>query len=260
MSRSTSALMIKDLTVKDLRTIIREETTTVFEELKTRIANVEEKVGQALELQAKVSAIETSLQFNADQLQDIEREKLPALKSELDDVASALTLRMLDLEVHRRKWSITIHGMKGNPGEDEAVTRQKCVDLAKDHLQVPDACAADLAACHRLSQSQDAGVILRFVDLSKRNKWLAGARHLRGHPDRINICPDLPPLLRPLKTQLLDARKAMPPAQKSKTSLRYLAQWPYVEMATSGGGPRVQHTTPLKQIVRSALDLGKWQK
>ena len=43
----------------------------------------------------------------------------------------------MDLDVHRRKWSLSIHGLKGEASEDEEVTRDACVKLAKIILVSP---------------------------------------------------------------------------------------------------------------------------
>ena len=134
----------------------------------------------------------------------------------------------MDLYVHRRKWSLTIHGLKGEAGEDEEVTRDACVKLAKDHFAISDAAATDFAACHRLSKQAGSGIIMGFRDLSTHNSWLGNATKLCDHPDAISISPDLPPVLRPMKKELLAKRKYMPQSERSKYNLRYLRQWPYI--------------------------------
>ena len=72
--------------------------------------------------------------------------------------------------MHRIKWNIMVHGVSGAENEDEDVTRGKCVKLAQPHMHLPDTTAADFAACHHLKRDEDAAIILRFVDLSKRDK------------------------------------------------------------------------------------------
>ena len=81
-------------------------------------------------------------------------------------IATALEFQTLDLDVHRRKWSLTFQGLEGVAGESEVVTRKACISLAKASLGVKDAKEEDLAACHRLKREANAGVILRFRDLS----------------------------------------------------------------------------------------------
>ena len=146
--------------------------------------------------------------------------QMPALTSHAEKVATALALQTLDLDVHRRKWSLTIQGIKGDAGEEDAVTRKACVDLARNHLGIADANEKGFSACHRLNKRKDAGIIIRFQDLSRRNEWLDGAKNLRTHTERISISPDLPPVLRHLKTELLQKRKDMSPEHKKKSYVK----------------------------------------
>ena len=124
---------------------------------------------------------------------------------------------------------------KGQLDTETYSNNQACVALARDHLQVDSASDTDLAACHRLSKRADSGIIVRFKDLKQRNAWLSGAKNLKNHPDKISVSQDLPPVLRTLKTELLGKRKDLPPPQKSKSNLRYLKSWPYIELKTGTG-------------------------
>ena len=151
--------------------------------------------------------------------------------NELSFVKRALVARM---------WVMGIMGSHNlgpiKPADEvEDETRAACVALARDYLQVDNASDTDLAACHRLSKRADSGVIVRFKDLKQRNLWLSGAKHLKNHSDKISVSQDLPPVLRSLKTELLGKRKNLPPPQKSKSNLRYLKSWPYIELKTGTG-------------------------
>ena len=106
-----------------------------------------------------------------------------------EEVATGLALQTMDLDVHRRKWTLTIHGLKGEAVEDEEVTRDASVKLAQDHLGIPDAASTDFATCHRLSKYASSGIILRFRELSTRNTWPGNAKELRHHFDAISISP-----------------------------------------------------------------------
>ena len=115
-------------------------------------------------------------------------------------------MQTLDLYMHWHKWGLTIQGLKGLDEEKECDTLEACVTLAKDHLQIPNAAVTDFSACDRLSTKANAGIILWFRDLQQRNQWLENAKNLKNHQDRIGISPDLPPVLRPLKTELFKKR------------------------------------------------------
>ena len=246
---------LAELTTENLRKIVREEITIVISGFDERLSRVEEQIGKALELGTKVAALEAAADFTGKQLEDLQKISLPSIQEAMEKIATDLALRQLDQEVHYRKWSVTIHGIPGAAGESGATTRQKCVDLAKEYLRVPDADPSHLSACHRLSQKSNAGIIVRFLDLDRRNEWLAGARFLRDHPTKANISPDLPPVLRPLKTELLDARKTLPPDQKSRSSVRFLPEWPYVAMVTAGGGPKKYPSISKREIVSRIVNL-----
>ena len=226
---------ITDLTINDLRRLIREEVkSTIKDEVDTlsaRLGNKEQQMQILTDLKDTVNAVETSITHTSERIDDIFRNSLPALARHINEVATGLALQTMDLDVHRRKWTLTIHGLKGEAGEDEEVTRDACVKLAQDHLGIPNAASTDFAACHRLSKHASSGIIMRFRDLSTRNTWLGNAKELRHHSDTISISPDLPPALRPMKKELLAKRKDMPQAQRSKYNLRYLRQWPYVVLS-----------------------------
>ena len=111
-----------------------------------------------------------------------------------------------------------------------------------------------MASCHRLKQTANAPIILRFTDIAQRNAWLFGAKNLRDgpHPDNVSLSPDMPPVLRELKTQLLNIRKDMPAEQRKLCSVRYLAQWPYTELKVHGQGVK-QHAISRASIVEKVL-------
>ena len=137
---------------------------------------------------------------------------------------------MLDMEVHDRKWSLIIAGLEGEKGESEKTTRQKCIRLAKE-IGVSDAESTSISACHRLNHaSANAGIIMRFNDLAQREAWLTKARNLRTVNEAVNFSPDLPPVLRKLKKELLDIRKVMSTDEKRLTRVKHTPRWPYVKL------------------------------
>ena len=42
-------------------------------------------------------------------------------------------MNILDLDTHRRKWSLIVNGLQGNPGETEMETRAKVRTFAMDN-------------------------------------------------------------------------------------------------------------------------------
>ena len=239
----------------EIKAVVREQTEASTKVLVTDpMARLEQQLAQINDLVTKVSAVETAMQFTSKRMDDLEKVALPALASHVEQVASALALQTLDIDVHRRKWSLTVQGLKGDPDEDDADTRRACVRLVRQHLDIEDAAEADFAACHRLSRKKDAGIILRFRDLSQRNKWLLGGRKLKNIQDNISICPDLPPVLRPMKTELLQKRKYLPQEKKKNSHIKYLRQWPYVEL-TIPSSPKVRPSHQVSDIVSNVLGI-----
>ena len=204
-------------------------------DIKSKMCSIDAQLKHTLAIKETVEAVEKAVDYTSSRLDDIYKVSLPALTKHVEQVAVGLAMQTLDLDVHRRKWTLTIQGLKRPADEVEDETRAACVALARDYLQVDNASDTDLAACHRLSKRADSGVIVRFKDLKQRNLWLSGAKHLKNHSDKISVSQDLPPVLRSLKTELLGKRKNLPPPQKSKSNLRYLKSWPYIELKTGTG-------------------------
>ena len=65
---------------------------------------------------------------------------------------------------------------------------RKTIDFAKNMLKVPAPYTPNekqLAACHRLKQSDNASIIVLFVDLSERNAWLNCGKNLKTASNEI---------------------------------------------------------------------------
>ena len=223
---------LKDELLVNIRETIRQE----IQPLVDRFDRMEKEIHVSSAIKTQVSEMGESLEFLSRRLDDVSNTTLPTLTTHVERVATALALQTLNIDVHRRKWSITIQGLKIAAGEEDEDTRAACVKLAKDKLAIADASVVDFAAYHRLSRKENAGVIARFRDLGMRKRWLTNAKNLRGLADDISISPDLPPpppppVLRPIKNELLTKRKSLKPDDKKKSHLKYLRQWPYVVLA-----------------------------
>ena len=245
--------MMKDMIQEDLKTLVRNELKIVVrEELGDRLDRMEQQLAMVTDLQAQMTGLESSLQFASKRIDDLYKTSLPTLAAHVERVSTALAMQTLDIDVHRRKWALTLQGLKGAAKEDEVDTRAACVKLARDTLEIENASVWDFAACHRLSQKADAGIIVRFNDLSKRNMWLANAKNLRGRANHISISPDVPPVLRPMKKDLLQKRKDLPPEDKRRSYIRYHRQWPYMDLAV-GNNRFVKSDVRKDTIIQSVL-------
>ena len=251
--RSSCGNEIRRHFTEEFRELIRNETKELIRaEIGGLLDNIETTLNSMQQIQTTIQGLETSMEFTSRRIDELEKSALPALAQHVERIATQLALQTLNLDVHSRKWSLTIHGLKGKANEDEDTTRKACVKLAKDHLSIADASVYDFAACHRLAPKDDAGVIVRFKDLQQRNTWLQNAKLLKSLKDNINISPDLPPILRPLKKELLHKRKNLTPNEKKGSIVRNLKQWPYVELKLING-PVIRPTTKPEDIVHSVL-------
>ena len=204
----------------------------------TQLANIDKALTQLVQINERIEGVEHAMQATSDRLENAITTMLPAITAHMSHLAEALARRQLELEVHRRKWNLVIHGIQGDAKEDGSVTRQTCIKFAKTVLKVPDAEATAFAACHRLSQKPNAGIILRFVDLAQRDSWISGTKHLKNYSGKVSISPDLPPVIRPLKDELMEARAKLPTDIKQKSRLKFLPQWPFVELRIQGQSPK----------------------
>ena len=247
--------------IQELRKSIREEVQTVFreevrtiikEELQNELADIRTKLTDLLDLKTTVDDLEKGAAFTAKRIDDIYAVSIPTITNYMHSIATQLAMQTLDIDMHRRKWNVLIQGINGVEDENEDVTRTKCASFARDTLELADASPSDFAACHRLKREKDAGIIVRFVDLNKRDKWLRSAKKLKGHEDKISISADIPPVLRPLRKELLLRRKRLDPESKKKAGVRYKSSWPYMELAIKDKQP-IPHEVPKESVVRNIL-------
>ena len=251
------------LTLDDVRTVIRqvlkEEITHRLDSLETKVSNLEKQLLELTALKATVSKHETkikevakSCEFSSNQISEIVDNKIPNLDKKFTELSTNMCLNILNLDTHRRKWTLIINGLHGNPGEPELETRNKVKHFAVNKLKVPGADSHLFSACHRLSQQANAGIIVRFNDLANRNDWLSGAGKLKNTGSKVSISPDLHPCLRKLKTDILNIRKKLPLEEKKTSQVKYLPSWPFVCLK-SRGKPTIHPTIPKETIVRDYL-------
>ena len=79
-----------------------------------------------------------------------------------------------------RKWALIICGLDGPAKEGEQDAQAACLKLASDTIKIKNAAGTRISACHCLSPSAGAGIIIRFTDLSERKGWLVNAKHFKG--------------------------------------------------------------------------------
>ena len=87
----------------------------------------------------KVDTLEAAVAASSSRVDTVVTSALPAITSHMSAISTALAMRQLDLEVHRRKWALIISGLDGPAKEPEQDTLAACLKLAADTLQVQNA-------------------------------------------------------------------------------------------------------------------------
>ena len=239
-----------------IRTAVRE---VINEEVLPRLCNLEKQISDIADMKAKLDSQQTRLSEHEDtlafldkQIQDIQTKSITELEKKFTELTEKVCFNILNLDLHRRKWSLIVNGVEGLAGEKESVTRDKVKCFARDKLAIVGAYSHPLAACHRLSQKNNAGIIVTFVDLNNRNEWLSNAKNLRNKDSSVSISPDMPPVLRPLKNDILKIRKDLPPDTRKNAQVKYLPTWPYTCLAIRGQTTRNPRITK-KDIIEKYL-------
>ena len=124
--------MTQDDQLKMIRNTLRDELQAVVkQEVSDRLDRFEQQLTQLSALQKEMGDVSASLEFTSKRLEDLKSSSLPALYNHVERITSALAFQTLDIDMHRRKWSLTINGLKGKPSEDDVDTRNACVRLAR---------------------------------------------------------------------------------------------------------------------------------
>ena len=215
-----------------------------------KIDTMEQTLGDALALKVEVDNLKK-------ENSTLKNETIPRLVEHLNDTVTQLALHNIDLNMHRRKWSVIVQGVSGQKDEDSDTTRKAVIKMAKDNLKLRDTKDApvredQLAACHRLQSSAGSAIIARFVDLKQRDRWLSNAKNLKG--SNISLSVDVPPCLRKAKKELMQLRKDLSPTEKKKSFIKYLPSWPYLTLHRKDQEP-VHHTFSKAQIIEQALSV-----
>ena len=204
---------IRNAIKEAVREIIKEEVASKLlklEQQSTVIADVQKSISDIqksiMDINATVSEhgdtiklMDRSLSSMNEQTDDIKNNTVAAVDKKHGDLSTQICMNMLDIDKHRRKWSLTINGLTGTLNETEYITRSSVIDFAKNELKVPEPEKHKFAACYRLGSKSDSGIVVKFADLADRNQWLINAKNLKTSQKNIPISPDLHPCLRQLK-------------------------------------------------------------
>ena len=132
---TTSQELLRDFIHSDEFHIIHQETRDAIKnEFGNHLDELESAVQSLTETQGTMRGLESSMDFSGQRLDDLQQTALPAVAQNIKQIASQLALQTLNIDIHLRKWSLMIQGLKGAADEDEDTTRQACVRLAKEHI------------------------------------------------------------------------------------------------------------------------------
>ena len=233
------------------------EVTTQMTSCAQSIKNVTEKVDKLDRKIEDVIALQDSVAEVKAATHVIKTETLPNIIDHMNNMMTHLALQNMDLNMHRRKWSLIIQGLPGKQDENSDDTRKAVLDMAKKNLKLKDTKDTplkdeQLAACHRLQSAAGSAVIARFVDLKQRDRWLAHAKNLSN--SQISMSVDVPPCLRKAKQQLMALRKDLAPEAKKRSFVKHLPVWPYLLLHRKGEAP-IHHTFSKADIISQAIKL-----
>ena len=235
-----------------VRDAIREEVSDRLDKLESQVCDLVNMKSTLLDHEENIREFKKGLDFTSKEISDIKDKMMPDLDKKFSELTTQICINILDIDTHRRKWAIIINGLQGDQGEKEQETRAKVRKFAKDKLKVTGVDSHPFSACHRLSPEKDAGIIIKFTDLSHRNLWLTSAKNLKGTNCKVSLSPDLHPCLRKLKKDVLQSRKILPPHEKNTAQVRYLPTWPYVCVKPRGKAsinPRISKQTIVKDYL-----------
>lgn len=186
----------------------------------------------------RLTAVENDLKSVSSKVDVVEKD-LTECCNKLDKVSESLALRLVDNELHARKWHIIITNLPGPVNEKPLDTTKNVLDFG---VAVYGNVRPPLTACHRLKTSANSKIIVSFMNLLDRDFWLQNAKQIKAYNIsnnlRISIQPDLPPPLRPLQSDLLKERANLDQNLRRQSYVKYWPHWPYVELITMNNGQK----------------------
>ena len=88
----------------------------------------------------------------------------------------------------------------------------------------------------------------------QRDAWINKSRNLRDVTKAVSISPDLSPVLRKMKTKLMNIRKDLPREDKKLARVKYMKGWPFVKLTFKDNARPTQIPTfSKKQILKDIL-------
>ena len=73
---------------------------------------MKQQLAMLTDLQAQMTGLKSSLQFANKRIDDLYNTSLPTLAADVERVSTALAVQSLDIDVHHRKWALSLLGLK----------------------------------------------------------------------------------------------------------------------------------------------------
>ena len=178
----------------------------------------------------KVSVLDSNAQLVNDDLQNIHNTVVPNLEETISDEKK----ERLKLEIWGRMWNLVISGIEGGFEEKPRETETKVRGFFQTMLRMSlgEANSVLLQACYRLPGGDEKKRrVIRLNSLMVRDEILSKAMQFQrgcGY----NVVPDVPPSVSVLRSKLLQRRREMEPADRRKTKLVYMKEYPFVYLRT----------------------------
>lgn len=172
-------------------------------DLSVVLAEITRKLDMLTNLPQQVEDVKASIQLMSQKYDDIlsrqvsQEKELTSLKkkvSKLEENANPSDIQQLkasvnDLEWRSRKLNVEVHGI---PVTDNENLITKLNEVAK-LVSLSELSATDVEAVHRLPSRQGKvpGIIVRFSQLSLRDRWIEKRKVLRNMRSDISICENM---------------------------------------------------------------------
>ena len=97
-----AAIKIAIQPVVDAQTTIQVSQNAITKKL-------DQAMGELASIREKVDALETSVQASDSRVETVITDALPSITTHISSITTALAMRQLELEVHRRKWALGLN-------------------------------------------------------------------------------------------------------------------------------------------------------
>ena len=189
--------------------------------------NVEQIKLDVSEVKGRVAHLENFSKEAEVAIRTINESAIPNVCTKIENESK----ERLKLEILGRKWNLVIRGVDGEATERGRVTLDKVKTFFKDVLKAPSESVDEIhfQACHRLPSGPEGkkNIIVRFCSLLDRDDILALAMKLPPKSG-YSVVVDLPKSVAERRSALLKKRAEMPEAERKKTKVVYVKEFPFV--------------------------------